>query len=120
MSQSHFTEHSWKIYVTDIFDTDHSRPEDNCDYLQLVFDPQNRGKGNAIGDIDLRRGKIRVAVDSKIQESKLLYRDDQLVLLPSDLAGPQRRLYLVIFDPARPHDFLACAKIRHVQEKVVK
>lgn len=107
-----FTEHNWKIYVTDILDTDSDRSENNCNILQLVFDPEHTGNGNATGDIDSRLGKIKLSNNNKIRY-KTLFRDEKLILLPSDLTGPQRRLYLVIFEQKHPDTFLACAKIRY-------
>lgn len=108
-----FTEHSWKIYVTDILDSRNDKSEINCNVLQLVFDPESRGEGKAIGDIDGRLGKVRVAVDYSRNRYKTLFRDQELILLPSDLTGPQRRLYLVVFESKHEDSFLACAKIRY-------
>lgn len=107
-----FTEHSWKIYVTDIFD-DSDRSEENCNILQLVFDPENRGNGKALGDIDGRLGKVKVSTNYNKKKYKTLYQDNELILLPSDLTGPQRRLYVVIFEKKHPDVYLACAKIRY-------
>lgn len=112
-----FTNHSWKIYVTDIFDKDSERPENNCNVLQLVFDQQNQGAGKAIGDIDHRLGSLKVATHSDREEVREMYHDPTLVLLPSDLTGPQRQLYMVVFDNLHPEVFLGCAKIRHIQPR---
>lgn len=108
-----FTEHSWKIYVTDILDSRNDKSEIDCNVLQLVFDPETRGAGKAIGDVDARLGKVRVARDYTRNRYKTLFRDQELILLPSDLTGPQRRLYLVIFESKHEDSFLACAKIRY-------
>ncbi|XP_044755346.1 uncharacterized protein LOC123314251 [Coccinella septempunctata] len=108
-----FTQHKWKIYATDILDSEHDRSEQNCDILQLVFDPDNRGKGKSMGDIDQRLGKVKIALDHNKRKFKTLFRDDQLSLLPNDLSGPQRRLYLVIFEKNHEDVFLACANIRY-------
>lgn len=116
-----FTNHSWKIYVTDIFDTDTERPEANCNVLQLVFDQQNRGSGRAIGDIDQRLGALNVATHAERRPVRQLFHDPALVLLPSDLmAGPQRQLFVVVFDNLHPDVFAACAKVRHVQPRAVR
>lgn len=109
----HFTEHVWKIYVTDILDSRNDKSEINCNVLQLVFDPESKGNGKAIGDIDGRLGRVRVAMDYRKNRYKTLFRDQELILLPSDLTGPQRRLYLVVFESKHPDSFLACAKIRY-------
>ncbi|KAJ3643412.1 hypothetical protein Zmor_026124 [Zophobas morio] len=106
-----FTEHVWKIYATDILDAEKDRPD--CNILQLVYDPDNAGKGKALGDIDSRLGKVKISTDYTQNRYKTLLRDDQLILLPSDLSGPQRRLYLVIFERKHEDAFLACAKIRY-------
>lgn len=108
-----YTEHSWKIYVTDILDNDDDTAEVDCNTLQLVFDPENRGSGRAVGDIDARIGKIKIAGDYTKRKYKTLFRDSELILLPSDLAGPHRRLYVVVFESKHEDSFLACAKIRY-------
>ncbi|XP_017780045.1 PREDICTED: uncharacterized protein LOC108565217 [Nicrophorus vespilloides] len=114
------TEHVWKLYVTDILDADNEREEANCNILQLVFDPENKGDGKSIGDIDTRIGKIKISTDYNKRRFKQLFRDDKLDLLPSDLNGPQRRLFLVIFENKHPDSFLACAKIRYDHPIVTK
>ncbi|KAL3268164.1 hypothetical protein HHI36_007291 [Cryptolaemus montrouzieri] len=108
-----FTTHNWKIYVTDILESDHDRSEQNCNILQLVFDPDNRGSGKAIGDIDNRLGKLKISLDHNKNKFRTLLRDDELILLPNDLTGPQRRLYLVIFEKNHEDVFLSCANIRY-------
>ncbi|GAB0087396.1 uncharacterized protein DMENIID0001_016930 [Sergentomyia squamirostris] len=115
-----FTQHIWKIYVTDILNSDNERLDENCNILQLVFDPGNRGDGKSIGDIDSRLGMLKIATNPHVQELRILFRDDSLVLLPSDITGPQRQLYLVLFDSNNPENFLACAKIRHVKPRKLK
>ncbi|CAG9760751.1 unnamed protein product [Ceutorhynchus assimilis] len=107
-----FTEHLWKIYVTDIFD-DTDRSEDNCNILQVVFDQDNKGNENSIGDLDKRLGKIKVSTSYHKHKYKTLFYDKELILLPGDFNGPQRRLYLVIFEKKHEDVFLACAKIRY-------
>ena len=110
--------HSWKIFTTDIFDQTTDRIEENCNVLQVIYDPQNYGAGNSIGDIDLRVGKLTISED--IQKSNVIqmFSDDQLHLLPADFNVPTRKLYVVITD--HKNDFLACAKIRQLEAKVVK
>lgn len=114
-----FTSHSWKIYVTDIFERNDERPENNCNILQLVFNPHNSDVGQSVGDIDTRLGKIQVAAKDNT-ETRELFHDEKLVLLPSDLTGPQRQLYVVLFDTMHPNNFLACAKIRHIKPRMVR
>ncbi|XP_037029000.1 uncharacterized protein LOC119069178 isoform X1 [Bradysia coprophila] len=113
-----YTSHSWKLYITDIFDDKTDRPEENCNVLQLVFDPQNLANGKSIGDIDSRLGDIKIA--AKMKSMRQIFQDDLLKLLPNDLTGPQRQLYVVIFDSVHRENFLGCAKIRHVRSRMVK
>ncbi|XP_037950401.1 uncharacterized protein LOC119681315 [Teleopsis dalmanni] len=110
------TTHHWKIYVTDIFKNDHHRTEENCNFLQLVFDPQGNGVGKGIGDLDSRLGKLRVAKNALRSPQRAVFRDAKLALLPSDLTIPHRTLYLVLFDNQHPDNYLACTKIRHVKQ----
>ncbi|XP_076765114.1 uncharacterized protein LOC143432228 [Xylocopa sonorina] len=107
---TNYTEHYWKIYVTDILDI--SKDKSSCNILQTVFDPDNAGSGTAIGDVDSRLGKVQVAVNHH-KRYKTLYRDTKLSLLPADLLGPHRQLYLVIFHPTHDDSFLVCSKINH-------
>ncbi|XP_076244983.1 uncharacterized protein Rsod [Calliopsis andreniformis] len=112
-----YTEHYWKIYVTDIFDI--GKDKSSCNVLQSVFDPNNSGTEKAIGDIDIRLGKIKVATSYQ-RKSKTLYRDSKLSLLPTDLLGSHRQLYLVIFHPTHDDSFLICAKINHRKPIIAK
>lgn len=80
--------------------------------MQTVFDPDNAGNGEGIGDVDMRLGKIKVATNHR-KRYKTLYRDSKLSLLPADLLGPHRLLYLVIFHPTHDDSFLVCTKINH-------
>ncbi|XP_011873780.1 PREDICTED: uncharacterized protein LOC105565305 [Vollenhovia emeryi] len=105
-----YTEHYWKIYVTDILET--GKDKDNCNILQSVFDPNDSGVGKSIGDVDVRLGKVKVAINMQ-DKYKTFYRDSKLSLLPADLLGPHRHLYLVIYHSVHEDSFLACAKITH-------
>lgn len=84
----------------------------------MIYDPQNYGAGNAIGDIDLRLGKLNVSENVQKFKVRQVFKDDKLHLLPADLTGPSRKLYVVIVD--NKNDFLACAKIRQLEVKVAK
>ncbi|XP_067011092.2 uncharacterized protein Rsod [Anabrus simplex] len=104
--------HRWKIYTTDILDTEADKARENCNFLQVVFDPSNEGAEKGVGDIDVRLGPLKVAGDAH-SRATVVYHDHGLNSLSADLSG-QRSLYLVIFD-ARHHDsFLTCAKIRQI------
>ncbi|KAL0112201.1 hypothetical protein PUN28_011934 [Cardiocondyla obscurior] len=112
-----YTEHHWKIYVTDILET--GKDKNNCNILQNVFDPNNSGDGKSIGDIDVRLGKVKVAINTQ-DKYKTFYRDSELSLLPTDLLVPHRHLYLVIFHSEYEDSFLACAKINHYKPIYMK
>ncbi|XP_055314851.1 uncharacterized protein LOC129575370 isoform X3 [Sitodiplosis mosellana] len=114
------TTHSWKIFVTDIFETNAEKSQNNCNVLQIIYDPQNEGVGKSLGDIDGRVGKIQVATDVYGHEAKQLFQDKELILLPSDLTGTHRQLFVVIYDHNYPTRFLACAKIRNLKTRIVK
>lgn len=118
--KSPFTTHSWKIFVTDIFETNAEKSQINCNVLQLVYDPQNMGAGKSLGDIDVRVGEIRVAKDVHRQSTRQIFTDNELILLPSDLSGPHRQLFVVIYDHLHPNRFAACAKIRNIRTQIVK
>lgn len=108
-----YTQHIWKIYVTDILNHESESTESSCNILQLVFDPEDKGEGKALGDINERLGKVKVSTNYIKNKYRTTFRDEELILLPSDLSGPQRRLYLVVFDNKHEDTFLACAKIRY-------
>lgn len=112
-------QHRWKIYATDIVENIR-RTEGDCNSLQLVFDPQNSEPGKTIGDLDNRLGPLPVNIYESGSKQSLLKRDGQLVLLPSDLTGLKRRLYVVIFDSDKTDDIVACAEIRHIRSRVLK
>lgn len=117
------TEHHWKIYTTDILDSEADKSRENCNFLQLVFDPVfSTTPGQAVGDLDSRIGKVKVAGNPRLPHSSVagVYHDSGLTSVSVDLLSGQRSLYLVIFD-ARHHDsFLACAKIREIRPAVLK
>lgn len=118
--KSTITLHSWKIFVTDIFETNAEKSQINCNVLQLIYDPQNMGTGKSLGDIDIRIGQIKVATNIYRRESKQIFVDNDLILLPSDLTGPHRQLFVVIYDQLHGNRFLACAKIRNLRTRVAK
>lgn len=112
-------QHRWKIYATDIVENTR-RSEGDCNSLQLVFDPQNSEPGQTIGDLDVRLGALPVNAYNAETVHSILRRDEKLVLLPTDLTGIKRRLYVVVFDAVKTDDIIACAEIRHVQPRVLK
>ncbi|XP_068625420.1 uncharacterized protein Rsod isoform X1 [Battus philenor] len=112
-----FTQHRWKLFVTDIFDSDKGNYEDNCNVLQAVFDPENSGDGMSVGDLDARLGAVRVAGDPAVRRTRTLYKDEVLNLLRSDMELTRRSLYVVIYDSSHADSFLACAKLRLMHPK---
>lgn len=115
-----FTSHAWKIFVTDIFETNADKTQVNCNVLQLIYDPNDAGAGKSLGDIDVRVGEIKVAKNVHRQEIKQSLTDDELILLPSDLTGPHRQLFVVVYDNLHANRFLACAKIHNVRTRIAK
>ncbi|CAH0597827.1 unnamed protein product [Chrysodeixis includens] len=115
-----FTDHKWKLFVTDIFDADKGNYEDNCNVLQLVFDPENSGDGMSVGDLDSRLGLIKVAADANVRKTKTLFKDEVINVLRSDMEVTRRSLYVVIYDNRHSDSFLACAKLRAMQPKSTK
>lgn len=115
-----FTAHAWKIFVTDIFETNADKTQMNCNVLQLVYDPNDAGAGKSLGDIDVRVGAVKVAKNVHRQSAKQLFTDNELILLPSDLSGSKRQLFIVIYDQHHVNRFLACAKIQNIRPRIVK
>ncbi|XP_052752768.1 uncharacterized protein LOC113514487 isoform X1 [Galleria mellonella] len=115
-----FTEHKWKLFVTDIFDSDRRIREDNCNILQLIFDPDNSGDGMSVGDLDSRLGLVKVATDANRRKVKTLFKNDVLNVLRSDMEVTKRSLYVVIYDNRHPDSYLACAKLRPMEPKSTK
>lgn len=114
------TMHKWKIFVTDIFDSDKGNHEDNCNVLQLVFDPENAGDGMSVGDLDSRLGLVKVATDANKRKVRTLYKDDVINMLRSDMEVTKRSLYVVVYDNRHPDSFLGCAKLRSIPPKSTK
>lgn len=115
-----YTTHKWKIFVTDIFDSDKGNHEDNCNVLQLVFDPENAGDGMSVGDLDSRLGLVKVATDANKRKVRTLYKDDVINMLRSDMEVTKRSLYVVVYDNRHPDSFLGCAKLRPIPPKSTK
>lgn len=115
-----FTTHSWKIFVTDILETNAEKTQINCNVLQLVYDPDVAGAGKSLGDIDVRVGQIQIAKNVHRQSTKQFFADNQLILLPSDLSGPHRQLFVVVYDNLHRNRFLACAKIQNMRTRIAK
>lgn len=115
-----YTEHKWKLFVTDIFDSDKNSHEDNCNVLQIVFDPENSGDGLSVGDLDTHLGLIQVATDATEKKTKKMFKNEVLNMLRTDMEETKRSLYVVIFDTRHTDSFLACAKLRLLPPKSTK
>lgn len=120
-TSNRLSSHPWKIFVTDIFENGPDKTQIDCNILQLIYDPKNAGAGQAIGDIDSRVGEIKIAgYNQGSFSSNQLFEDDKLILLPSDLSGYRRHLYVVIYHPIKKNQFLSCAKVRNVRPRIAK
>lgn len=73
---------------------DQEKDSNPCNFLQILYDPTNQGKGKSIGDLDERLGKIRVGSKDRRNYAKQLFVDNRLVLSQSEYAGKTRRLYI--------------------------
>lgn len=111
--------HNWKIYVTDILDSEADKARDSCKALQLVFDPDNRGSSHCTpqdphscraGDLDLRLGKLPSG-------KRHLARDLGLPELTESAEGSPRILYVVVFDSINGENILTCARIKRLETK---
>lgn len=103
-----------RILIVNIFTA-----KTSCNFLQSVFDPDNAGEGKAIGDLNVRLGKVKVAVDPR-RKFKDAFRDEASILPTTNYLGPKRHLYLVIFHPKHEDTFVACARIRQVTPMFAK
>lgn len=112
------TENGWKIFTTEILSKTH--PEENCNALQIIFNPTNEQNSSKVGDIDLRAGKIKIAQrKNTIPTSRQMFFDSDLSLLPSDIDG-SRHLHLVLYEERHDNVVLACSRIRSVKPKVLR
>jgi len=129
--------HNWKIYVTDSVETEADKARDDCNSLQLVFDPDNRGIGNFFccylkfkyhiyknylskhknfslgqrpGDLDLRLGQVKTGTTQ-------LLRDVALPELHEPSSNSPRSLFVVVFDWKHGDSILACARVRRTKTK---
>lgn len=118
--KSEFTEHKWKLFVTDLYNSDKGKNEDSCNVLHMVFDPGNSAEGLRVGDLDNRFGPIKVAREGNVKRFRKLYKDDVINLLKNDMEITRRSLYVVIYDHRYPDTFLACSKLRTIQPKTTK
>lgn len=125
------TRHDWKILASDILDN--RRHEEQCKYLQLLFDPNNiddiKCKTNdtvncKMGDLTKKHGQVQVSGLGKSNRLNLV----DLNLPLSALEG-SRTLFLVIYEVKAPRkqinedaiperaNILTCAQIKSVNSR---
>lgn len=128
------TRNDWKILASDILDN--RRHEEQCKYLQLLFDPNNlddaKCKKNEtsyckMGDLTKKHGQVQVAGLGKSNKITLV----DLNLPLSALEG-SRSLFLVIYEVTAPRkqlsgdlmperaNILSCAQIKSVNGRKVE
>lgn len=107
----------WKIFTTEILSKKYS--DENCNALQIIFNPTNEQHSTKIGDIDLRLGKTKIANRKFSYSSRKIFFDSELSLLPSDIDGG-RQLYIVLYEEAHDNVVIACSRIRSVKPKVIR
>lgn len=88
------TLNSWKIFTTDIFENSDDEQEVNCNNLQILFDPYNAGTGKAIGDLDIRLGKLQISSYNVSHKNKQAFVDKDLLFTINDYSSSTRKLFL--------------------------
>ena len=117
--------HKWQLFISDVLDTDSDIQGSGCDFLQILYDPKN-GQGEGCsqkephkcreGDLAGKFGSVKVSRRESMF-TKNYFHDNHLEL-PELGPGSARSLFVVIYEPDRPDEFLACAKVREVKTKV--
>ncbi|KAK2722112.1 uncharacterized protein LOC136034475 [Artemia franciscana] len=114
--------HKWKIYSTDIFDSESDKDKNNCDFLQIVYDPlssdsqecsKEKPENCTVGDLSSKLGHVTVS-SSNTRSGKILHNDPHLIL--PDLSGP-RQLYVVLFEDETSNNFLTCARLTELKPR---
>ncbi|XP_014242345.1 uncharacterized protein LOC106662638 [Cimex lectularius] len=85
------TEHDWRIYTTDILESEADKAKADCNSLQVI-----------LMELTTRVGKVRVGERMLIRDSDLPH---------TDIGNPKRIHYIVIMDNIHPETFLNCARI---------
>ncbi|XP_054261582.1 uncharacterized protein LOC128985759 [Macrosteles quadrilineatus] len=109
--------HKWKIFTTDILDSEADKSRRDCNALQVLYQTHD---GGGSGDLDSRLGKVNIGVKRTESSAgkKNLYHSANLTLL--DLRNKQRHLYLVLYDNLHTESYLACARITPLEPTIVK
>ncbi|XP_013776784.1 uncharacterized protein LOC106461508 [Limulus polyphemus] len=118
--------HDWKILVTDILDrTVIRRLQDRCDYLTILYDPNNIDDTNCTkenhenckaGDLVKKHGQIKVG-STNSRYSQAFFIDTNLQFASLD---GYRSLYLALFEEKNAFRIVACAQIIEVKPREVK
>jgi Cu/Zn superoxide dismutase len=118
--------HAWRLFITDVFEATSDLSGSGCEFLQVVYDPENTGGVGCSedapekcrgGDLVGKFGEVRVG-QKKSMFTRGYFVDGNLPL--PELGHGRRSLYLVIYDDENPQDFLACARVRDIQPKEAK
>lgn len=122
--ESKSSSHRWQLFITDVLDTDSDIQGSGCDFLQILYDPQN-GQGEGCskddpgkcreGDLGGKFGNVKVSRRESMF-TKSYFHDTHLNL--PELEGTARSLFVVLYDEDHTDSFLACAKVREVKHKV--
>ena len=116
--------HKWQLFITDVLDTDSDIQGSGCDFLQILYDPNNdQGEGCSEdepqkcreGDLTGKFGQIKVSRRESMF-TKSYFHDNHLEL--PELDGSARSLFVVVYDEEAPDHYLACAKVRDIKTKV--
>lgn len=121
------TRHDWKILASDILDN--RRHDEQCNYLQLVFDPHNTEgtdcstndmKKCRQGDLTGKHGQLQVAGLGKSSRRTIVDHN-----LPISSLEVSRALFIAIYEPIGPgvikrSNILTCAKLHISQPRKVE
>ncbi|BES96735.1 Copper/zinc superoxide dismutase (SODC) [Nesidiocoris tenuis] len=94
------TSHNWRIYTTDVLESEVDKAKENCNSLQVI-----------LMDLGTRLDGIRVG-------DRQLYRDPNLPHM--DTRNKKRQHFLVILDNDHPDTYLTCARIRFKPPTLVR
>ncbi|KAG8225429.1 hypothetical protein J437_LFUL004250 [Ladona fulva] len=136
-SRSLPTKHGWQVFASDILDSEADKSRANCNFLQILFDPDSRDDSNCsednsgsckAGDLTSKLGKITVQPNPALKPSaaasaKKLFRDPHFPMpteISANAAVATRSLYVVLYDPQHEDSFLACARLRRHHPRIVQ
>uniref|UniRef100_A0A1B6GD08 Superoxide dismutase copper/zinc binding domain-containing protein n=1 Tax=Cuerna arida TaxID=1464854 RepID=A0A1B6GD08_9HEMI len=111
------TRNKWKIFTTDVLDSEADKLRHDCNALQVLYETHDRGGS---GDLDPRLGMVDIGAKQADNSpgKKRLFRAANLTLL--DLRNKQRHLYLVLFDNQHTESYLSCARITPLEPTILR